>query len=110
METQTPHSLSALMHVHEQLLKTSARQQMSRYMDIKKLTDKDREIFVLRLAQVCPLTKSYVWKCVAKMEGFYDECCETAEVFQTYGRAADLRWKHRHHIVSQHLCMCMNNS
>ena len=30
---------------------------MSRYMDIKKLTDKDREIFVLRLAQVCPLTK-----------------------------------------------------
>ena len=46
METQTPHSPSALMHVHEQLLKTSARQQMSRYMDVKKLTDKDREIFV----------------------------------------------------------------
>ena len=86
METQTPHSPSALMH--EQLLKTSARQQMSRYVDIKK-TDKDREIFVLRLAQVCPLTKSYVWKCVAKMEGFYDECCEAAEVFQTYRRAAD---------------------
>ena len=106
METQTPHSLSALMHVHEQLLKTSARQQMSRYVDIKKLTDKDREIFVLRLAQ----TKSHVWKCVAKMEGFYDGCCEAAEVFQTYRRAADLRWKHRHHIVPQHLCMCMNNS
>ncbi len=110
VETQTPHSLSALMHVHEQLLKTSARQQMSRYVDIKKLTDKDREIFVLRLAQVCPLTKSHVWKCVAKMEGFYDGCCEAAEVFQTYRRAADLRWKHRHHIVPQHLCMCMNNS
>ena len=67
-ETQTPHSFSALMYVHEQLLKTSARQQMSRYVDIKKLEDKDREIFVMRLVQVCILTKSHVWKCVAKME------------------------------------------
>ena len=64
------------MQVHEQLLKTDVQlktdveTQMSRYVDIKKLklTDEDREIFVMRLAQVCPLTKSHVWKCVAKME------------------------------------------
>jgi hypothetical protein len=62
---------------------------MSRYVDVKKLADKDREIFVLRLAQVCIFTKSYVWKCVAKMEGFYDGCCEAAEVFQIYRTAAD---------------------
>ena len=39
-------------------------------MDIKKLKlkDEDREIFVMRLVQGCPLTKSHVWKCVAKME------------------------------------------
>ena len=39
-------------------------------MDIKKLKlkDEDKEIFVMRLAQACPLTKSHVWKCVAKME------------------------------------------
>ena len=39
---------------------------MSRYVDIKKLKlkDKDKEIFVLRLAQVRILKKSHVWKCV----------------------------------------------
>ena len=39
---------------------------MSRYVDIKKLKlkDKDKEIFVMQLAQVRILNKSYVWKCV----------------------------------------------
>ena len=76
LETQTPHSFSAPMKVHQQLLETDVeltlKRQMSRYMDIKKLKLKgeDKEIFVLRLAQVRTLTKSHVWKCVAKMEGF----------------------------------------
>ena len=54
--------------MHQQLLKTSVQQQMSRYVDIKKLklTDKDKEIFVMRLAQVRALTKKYIWKCVEK--------------------------------------------
>ena len=41
---------------------------MSRYMDSKKLKLKgeDKEIFVLRLAQVRALTKKYIWKCVEK--------------------------------------------
>ena len=76
------HIASALMHVHEQLLKTSARQQMSRYVDIKKLTDKDREILV-----------THCYKHIFKLIG-----------------GLQIRWKHRHHIVPQHLCMCMNNS
>ena len=41
---------------------------MSRCVDIKKLklTDKDKEVFVMRLAQVRALTKKYIWKCVKK--------------------------------------------
>ena len=76
LETQTPHSFSAPMKVHQQLLETDVeltlKRQMSRYMDSKKLKlkDEDREIFVLRLAQVRALTKKYIWQCVAKMEGF----------------------------------------
>ena len=62
------------MQVHEQLLKTDVQlktdveTQMSRYVDIKKLKlkDKDKEIFVMRLAQVRALTKKYIWKCVEK--------------------------------------------
>ena len=58
-------------------------------MDIKKLTDKDKEIFVMRLAQACPLTKSHVWKCVAKMEDILWQMLRASGSFQIYGMAAD---------------------
>ena len=137
---------------------------MSRYVDIKKLklTNTDREIFVMRLAEGHPLTKKWIWKCVKreviergyqgtsanslsmyakfktcipthsmaskKWQKFYDRCCERTELFQIYRMAADMqvheqllktsveqqffkymgwlqiRCKHRHRIVSRHLC------
>ena len=41
---------------------------MSRYVDIEKLklTNTDREIFVMRLAEGHPLTKKWIWKCVKR--------------------------------------------
>ena len=41
-ETQTPYSLSALMQVHEQLLKTSVERKMSRYNGRIFMTDATR--------------------------------------------------------------------
>ena len=58
------------MQAHQQLLKTDVeltlKRQISRYMDIKKLKlkEKDKEIFVMRLARARALTKKWIWKCV----------------------------------------------
>ena len=38
-----------------------------------------------------------------KWKIFYDGCCELAEVFKFMGWL-QIRWKHRHHIVSRHSC------
>ena len=70
VEAQAPHSFSAPMRGHQQLMETDVeltlKRKMSRYMDIKKLKlkEEDKEIFVMRLAQARALTKKYIWKCV----------------------------------------------
>ena len=62
---------------------------MSRYVDIKKLklTNTDREIFVMRLAEGHPLTKKWIWKCVKREvieRGYQDTSANSQSMYDKF--------------------------
>ena len=62
---------------------------MSRYVDIKKLklTNTDKEIFVMRLAQGRTLTKKWIWKCVKREvieRGYQDTSANSLNMYDKF--------------------------
>ena len=62
---------------------------MSRYVDIKKLklTNTDKEIFVMRLAQGRTFTKKWIWKCVKREvieRGYQDTSANSLNMYDKF--------------------------
>ena len=112
VEAQSPHSLSALMQVYEQLLKTSIDTANVK-IQWKDFYDRCREIievFQMDRMAADEVEAQSPHSLSALMQAHQQLLKTDVErQFFKWTGWLQMRCKHSHHIVYRHLCRCMNN-